>query len=209
MIRLSAKIWDTVSQAFVERQNVPKRYDAGSGAFVDTTGRAFDHDAEAWVEKWSPVKQLYLYNEGNECTDVTGGWHLQYSSAYVGTSYGKLTKNADNMCLLVNNANYYVSVTTGYAVDATKYNILILEGKFDFGTNYNGSGARIRVCVSDLQQNSNVGIYGEDIFCEMTIKDTTLNQIIVNVSSLVEAKYLYLTGACGPLNLTFKKIWLE
>lgn len=67
---MSAKIWDSAAQAFADPQNVPKRYDAGSGAFVDTEGKAFDHDEESWKEVW-PDK-TYLIRDGAD--KVAGGW---------------------------------------------------------------------------------------------------------------------------------------
>lgn len=45
------------AQAYGETLSVPKRYDASSGAYVETTGKAYDPDAAAWEEKWSINKE--------------------------------------------------------------------------------------------------------------------------------------------------------
>lgn len=102
---MSVMIWDSSAQAFAEPQNVPRRYDAGSGAYVDTEGRAYDAEVEAWAEKWSPVKQLYLYKDGDECVDVTGGWNA-YPYRVNGHNTGKtptLNKGTNAMTISLNN----------------------------------------------------------------------------------------------------------
>ena len=57
---MSVKIWDSESQAFKETQNVPQRYDAVSGAYVDTTGHAYSQEDAAWTERWSANKELVV-----------------------------------------------------------------------------------------------------------------------------------------------------
>lgn len=49
------------AQAYGEPLDTPKRYDAESSAYVDTTGKAYDPDAEAWAEKWSASKEFKGY----------------------------------------------------------------------------------------------------------------------------------------------------
>ena len=49
---MSVKIWDSASQAFTEPQNVPRRYDTESGAWADTTGKAYSQTDAAWTERW-------------------------------------------------------------------------------------------------------------------------------------------------------------
>lgn len=43
-------MWDDASQAFKETEEVPKRYDAVSCAWMETTGMAYDDAAGAWTE---------------------------------------------------------------------------------------------------------------------------------------------------------------
>lgn len=58
------------------------------GAWVDLTAKSYQ--GGEWVE-W--IK--YLYNAGNECEDITGGWAL--STNYVGSHGDSLKKNAASM----------------------------------------------------------------------------------------------------------------
>lgn len=100
---MAALIWDEQSQAFVEPTNVPMRYDQESGAWVETTGMAWDTQAQAWEEKWSRVE--YLYKDGDECVDVTGGWNA-YPYRVNGYNTGKtptLNKGTNAMTISLNN----------------------------------------------------------------------------------------------------------
>lgn len=115
---MAAMIWDEQSQAWKEAET-PLVYDAASGALIDTAGMTFDAEAQAWEEAWGPKKILYLYNNGDECTDVTGGWKYQpynyYSSSFVSKEptierrvdslYTRLVFNRSFDCALIGTAN--------------------------------------------------------------------------------------------------------
>jgi hypothetical protein len=68
---MAAMIWDEQAQAFREPNEVPMRYDPDVGAYVETTGKAYDPDDEAWTEKWNPVK---VYGIQRDITDPSPQW---------------------------------------------------------------------------------------------------------------------------------------
>lgn len=224
---MSVKIWDSASQAYAEPQSVPKRYDTESSAYVDTTGQAYSEADAAWEEKWSPNKRLYLYNEGDECTDVTGGWYLKYHPSYQSTSYAKLTKNTDNMCFQEAYANYYASVVSKIAVDVTDYSKIFLEGSFYFGKSYNNGKSKYRIMLLDSDV-INVQPYTDNVDSghaiitdsvpegswesEQTVinlREVTYSRLEFDISNFIGKNYIYLIGLCGLLNLTYNKIWFE
>jgi hypothetical protein len=55
---MAALIWDNEAQAFKEPDEVPKRYAPDAGAYVETTGKAYDPDVGAWEEKWNTGTKL-------------------------------------------------------------------------------------------------------------------------------------------------------
>lgn len=67
---MAALRWDTESQAYVETNEVPKRYDHASGAWVETTGMAWDNESQAWTEKWNTGVSAYVYGAASETVTV-------------------------------------------------------------------------------------------------------------------------------------------
>ncbi len=68
---MAVKIYDNESQAFKDAET-PLVHDGNLQAWKESTGLAWDDGAQAWEERWRP--RVYLYNRGNECVDLTGGW---------------------------------------------------------------------------------------------------------------------------------------
>ena len=74
MERMSFKIYYSTIGAFKDAET-PLIWDEQAQAWKDSVGLVWNAQAQAWEERWTAIKsQLYLYNEGDECTDVTGGW---------------------------------------------------------------------------------------------------------------------------------------
>ena len=68
-------VWDSQLQAFVETAP-PLVYDPVLEAYRETEGLVYNPALEAWQKVWPErPEKLYLYRDGDECTDVTGGWY--------------------------------------------------------------------------------------------------------------------------------------
>lgn len=124
---MAVKIWDSEAQAFRDANNVPKRYSVEDNAWVETTGMAWNEEAQAWEEKWGVSSNiLYLYNQGDECEEVTGGW--------AGGDYNNMVSYVpnkaqlqDNQIYFANNGlgtNYGVWAQTKTKVDLTDYSMI-------------------------------------------------------------------------------------
>lgn len=61
---MSAMIYDPTSQAFVEAET-PMKFDTGNKSWADTTGMAYNPEAEAWEEKWSQLK-IVTFADGTD-----------------------------------------------------------------------------------------------------------------------------------------------
>ena len=89
------------------------------GAWVDVT--AYLRMDGAWAVLAYP--SIYLYNRGDQCTDVTGGWA---GNKWYGGTY---TFNADNIYLTVaNGGNQPSAIQTKNPVDVTNYKTLKFIG---------------------------------------------------------------------------------
>ena len=92
---------------------------------LNINGREFDevhllsvkqYVNDTWVSKVAKIWQgdkwidwiTYLYNKGNECTDITGGWN----SNITGTAGGTLTKNAGSMTISGTSTEYGIDAST-------------------------------------------------------------------------------------------------
>lgn len=119
----------------METQNVPMRYDVESGAWVETAGMAYNPDVGALEYKWSPNKELLLYDNGtfynitkdnlqvtsygwNGYTSYNSGYHSASPSMEIGDTYIKITQNntAGAGCVFVN-----------IPIDFSKYSTLELD----------------------------------------------------------------------------------
>lgn len=83
-----------------------------NGAWVDVTAKCYQ--GGAWVE-WIQ----YLYNAGNEYTDITGGWEKK-NKLSSSTATGSMTKNADHV-YLKNVQSATVGMVTVNEIDLTPY----------------------------------------------------------------------------------------
>jgi hypothetical protein len=74
---MSAKIYDETQQAFVDVET-PKVYSGSE--YVDSKGMSYD--GSEWVEDWK-IRELPIFNYGNQCTSITGGWS---NTNFIGSS---------------------------------------------------------------------------------------------------------------------------
>lgn len=114
---MAVKVWDTQANAFKDAE-IPMVWDGASGAYKESTGLVYDESTGAWDERWGAEQEGVLYNKGNECVKVTGGWA---STVYATNSVVKM--NSDNMYL----HTYRASVHTRQKVDLSGYNKLIVR----------------------------------------------------------------------------------
>lgn len=180
-------------------------------------------------------KRLYLYNLGDECTDITGGWKFPtvYSAAHskfdswqtMGGVTGSVTrtKNADNIYLKSYGSAGSCNVASVYTtnkIDVSEYSKLKIRV-----TATGGKGARTRLMGTKSEPNNGIGIYdaGHVIWC--TIKDESssdnvYDQIIEHdITSVTESVYItvhafvYGDGMAATTAVTSEsniyEIWLE
>ncbi len=168
------------------------------GAWVNKKAKTFQGDK--WVD-WA----AYLYNTGDTCDVLTGGWIAQAWNFAGGaantTNPPTLNLNADH--LYAKGAGGGGVVRTANKIDLTNYSVL----KFD-GILYSGDPRYSKVCVWQ-----DVAGYWEETAVIRVGNPTTNGTdelLVADVSALTGEYYIgiglyYTSGAA----VTMRKLWLE
>lgn len=140
--------------------------------------------------------KLWLYKDGDECIDITGGWNT--SSSW---SAGTVTKNNDSI-KLSSTSGSGLSVETSNSINSAGYTSLCVEVS---ATNVmsGGSGGQFEVSLSKK------GSYDSTNFDARCIKYENTAKIILktNINSHTNG---YVCGIKAFLAVaTFYKVWLE
>lgn len=142
--------------------------------------------------------RLWLYREGDECEDVTGGWISVNPQSGLGWSMGTATKNSSNLHLLVpqNTRGIAVGWTIQEAINVTQHTklnaVVTANGTYNrinlyTGTVYadtsiaaveNVSGARTEISIDISavtgEYKVHCGCWDAGVGCDMTIHEVWL-----------------------------------
>ena len=77
---------------------------------------------EGQCESVELMYRLYLYNAGDQCTDITGGW---FASTYDGQG---VSFNTDHIYLAGSQGSYYATATTRNIISRGNYTKLCFDG---------------------------------------------------------------------------------
>lgn len=150
----------------------------------------------------APPPPLYLYKDGDECTDVTGGWQIRYK---VGNP--TFNKNAENLELICNNATLQVGISN------------VMEMLMDYKTiniqySYHSTSTTKESC--SVNYCSNPSVETSDIFYHVisnSIEDGLINNKTFSIpSTATNGNYLCIRlGGWNSNNAILKiyKVWLE
>ncbi len=122
-------IWDKQLQAFRE-SGTPLAYNPGLGAWQETEGCVYNSQLGAWEKVWPG--ELYLYKDGDECTDITGGWKYQpynyYSSAFT-CKMPTIERRADSLYtrLVFGRSFNCALIGTANIIDTSRYTKMCCE----------------------------------------------------------------------------------
>lgn len=135
---------------------------------------------------------LWLYREGDECEDITGGWVLENGGG------GSLTKNADHM-VLYHNYNTSAVYTKNTAISNPKYRTFCAE---------------IKAEQSPFNQKNFVSQYSSSSSLYSEITSTSYYKQTIDISSTVGSPfyvrfYGQYWGATSSGRIYIKNVWLE
>lgn len=118
------------------------------GAWVDKTAKSYQ--GGAWVD-WI----TYLYNNGDECTDITGGWEV--TKSFTGNSSLVTLAQTDSQMQIKGKSEWYGYVATKVPVDLTPYKTIsitvddvAITGAGDFSITVTSSKNTNTTSLSDV-----------------------------------------------------------
>lgn len=223
------KIENEINNTSVDAKNI--NYDnTASEMTAENVQDAIDelrqqiNSLEALIEFYHP--QLFLYNLGDEYSDLTGGWSIKDQMSQ-GPSYGisKLTKNSYNMELYTKTLETSTTHNTGILVgtepiDLTRYNKIYME--YDYISNYISGTSTFSNIIGLAVLNSTTFV---DNWCELDYTARIYNSytekklltgsdvLVLDISNVQEIKNIGIVnfGTSQPREFTVnvKRIWLE
>lgn len=164
-----------------------------SGAWANVTAKSYHGGAwKDWIK--------YLYNMGDECTDLTGGWvAAAIKPAGSGSTAVKpsVTKNTDSITFSLTSGypNYIVGyLVTEKSIDITNYSKITINV-----TNFSISGGLI---VSNSKTSG---------FTKTAVVDFAVGRNELDISSLSGSYYILIGtgGHEGTASFTFDEIYLS
>lgn len=118
---MAVKIYDSSAGAFKDAPT-PQIYDASVQAYKDSTGLVYDTSKGAWDERWSADMEGVLYNKGNECKKLTGGWDsLMFIPDYGSSAYGDISEKREKSLYIRSGSGKSIGFFTHKAIDLTGY----------------------------------------------------------------------------------------
>ena len=200
---MAVKIWDAQSNAFKDAE-IPMVWDSQAGAYKDSTGLVYDESKGAWDERWGDNK-VYLYNQGNECTNVTGGWN----NYKIGGSC-QITKANDKLEFSMKNYNsgdgggHSASIFTASKIDLSDYSSVKLVGSDFVGKTSGSPNCQLNLW---LKKRDDAGGYFKYVqFVKVGNQDTF--ELTYDLSDIT-TKQLYIGISAYYASFNIDKIWLE
>lgn len=155
--------------------------------------------------KGQVISKTYLYNEGDECSDLTGGWS---KGGYTRGS-GTLTKNATDMTLYTNmSGSQTVSVLTNSKIDLTGFNSLCIDVTC---TQNKDSGVWSSAYIV-ASRNTTSDVPEKAAFVELNDTSGIRRVYAINVLAINQSLYIGVTSDTGvnsTQTIKIHKVWLE
>lgn len=170
---------------------------------------------------------FYLYNEGDECTDITGGWKNGEFMNLSNTSWlvsAYAIKNTNNLEYGDNNANGtwygYGGFITNSKVDLTPYSKMFIDWEMYQAsvTTYNGGSGNVVNAIAYSDSTSVKVDKGLTQLASIVSKQGAYNtnRVVteIDISNISGQKHICVNGQAGYINTDLVKnrtynIWLE
>lgn len=172
-----------------------------SGAWVDVTVKSYQ--GSEWVDWFSGT---YIYKNGDQCTDITGGFTTIPSSGGYWDGAPQVSYNADHIaCSGRSNASYPSFTSTVNMIDLTNIKTVVINvASFTGGVYTHGR-------IAATKTNANHGSLG-GAAASKKFEITNTGEIELDVSSLSGAYYIafgasFEAGDSGTLKVT--EAWIE
>lgn len=201
---MAAMIWDPALGAWQEAAT-PQVWDPALEAYEDTRGLAWNPELGAWEERWDPDKTLWLYNHGDECGSVTGGWAKVSNYSYQYGSWEKRPGSLYVKCTYPDYppyGNYHPRWATQDAVDVTKYSRLrmLVDVAINWAGDSNPTCAIVGAFQTQIPEN---GVFHQQW---ATVRGL---QVDLDITGLAGRHYILLDACNTLVELAAYQVWLE
>ena len=122
---MSVKIYDSTIGAFKDAET-PLIWDEQAQAWKDSVGLVWNESAQAWEERWGDNK-LWLYKDGDERIDVTGGYSVYTSYTDNPRGYGTANKTSTYLELVSPSYAQRPTFITNKPIDYSRWNYVCAE----------------------------------------------------------------------------------
>lgn len=141
--------------------------------------------------------KLYLYNLGDECESVTGGWSAKNSN-------GSFTKNSTSFILANGYANTNgLGVSVNKLIDLSKYTKLVTQWTCELTSSSSGIDSNVRIGFSP---DASKGDLNMNPYAREDKNYSGLTE--VDITSDAVDRYITFTNY-GSIKATIYKVWLE
>lgn len=145
--------------------------------------------------------RVWLYRNGDECTDVTGGWTADraYTAGGWGISHN-LTFNVDSMYMWVT-TNGFDFVATQNLIDITPYSKICIERNGNIGAD---------TIYIAFNPNSSGNWSAGDFVEHPSPSSTDFSTVSIDISHITGSRYVILeVGQGRGKYMNVRKVWLE
>lgn len=159
-----------------------------SGALVDVTAKTYKDGA---CVDW--ITECYLYNEGDQCSDITGGWGKNgWTWGGYANSIQGLNINSDHIKLSANPPSYVAAVGTNEKVDLSRYKSLEVLYDMDKGsgviniTTSKAANTDSGTCIAQTEffgtglQTASISIAGVNMDAYICVFSNSLNTVVIH-----------------------------
>jgi hypothetical protein len=159
------------------------------GVWVDKSAKSYQ--GGAWVDLAS---DCYLYNSGDQCSDITGGWgKSDWTWAGNANSINGRTINSDNIKLSANPPTYAAAVGTNNKVNFSGYSTLEVTYDMDQGSGFinittskaanldSGSSiANASFTETGNNKTASISLKGVDSHAYICVVSNSLNTLVIH-----------------------------
>lgn len=202
---MSALIWDSTAQAFKDA-DTPNINNENS--FGDAEGKIWNETAQAWEDAWSSWKGV-LYDYGNECTSITGGWTI------VRNNSGQARKDTDYLFFPFTGQNTNVSAKDDIISTVNKVDISGYKNAYIVADINNGyANESLQINANSRTNGTKLGewiLYNDtsETLNNLTVVGTENGHTIYKTSDFSYSGSYYVLFYCFGKGGKFYKLWLE
>lgn len=170
-----------------------------SGAYVDTTGNAYDADAGAWEEKWSK-KLISLYDHGK----IKDGfeWNIDFSYTLVG-QWNKPTKMSLSTNAIEFNINGIGTMNLCYSQKIDLKNLDRIYARVEVDKNNGGEYTPVYLAVTN---NTHMSFGSGEVITLTQINEAGEHTLELDVSDISTEAYIRLQAQNHNSNTAYQNV---